>query len=295
MVAPIAVSTATPARPLTGVLWMLGAFTVLPIIDSIAKILLEYYPVLQVVWARMFFHLAVMAPVMLIGVERRRWWPRQAKLQFLRSGFMILVTILFFAALRTMPLVDAIALVFIAPLVVTALSPWLLGERVGPRRWAAVMVGFAGAMLVVRPTFDAVPWEALFALGAGVSFGLLLITTRKLSGGDDPLVTLTFTALIGGVATTVALPLVWVPPTAYHLFLMAATGLIAVAGHLMVIKAMDHAEASVLAPITYQELVITTGLGYLLFGEFPEPLTWAGVATIVASGLYITLCERQNN
>ncbi|MFP6744859.1 MAG: DMT family transporter [Alphaproteobacteria bacterium] len=287
--------TGPAARPLTGVLLMLGAFTFLPIIDSMAKVLLQYYPVLQVVWARVFFHLAVMAPVMLLLVERRHWWPHQPKLQLLRSCFMILVTVLFFAALKTMPLVDAIALLFIAPMVVTALSPWLLGERVGPRRCAAVVVGFAGAMMVVRPTFDQVPWEAVLALGAGVSFGLLLITTRKLSGGDDPLVTLTYTALIGGVATTVALPTVWVTPTAFHLFLMAATGLVAVAGHLMVIKAMAHADASLLAPITYQELVVTTGLGYLLFDELPEPLTWAGVATIIASGFYITLRERQIN
>jgi drug/metabolite transporter (DMT)-like permease len=281
-----------PARPLIGVLLMFAAFTCLPIIDSIAKVLLGFYPVLQVVWARVFFHLAVMVPVLLLCVDRRRWWPRQPKLQLLRSCFMFLTTVLFFSALSTMPLVDAIALVFIAPLVVTALSPLLLGERVGPRRWAAVVVGFAGAMMVVRPEFDHVPWEALYALGAGTCFGLLLITTRKLSGGDDPLVTLTFTALIGGVVTTVALPTVWVTPTAYHLFLMVATGFIAAGGHLMVIKAMYHADASLLAPITYQELVITTGLGYVLFGDFPEPWTWAGIAVIVSSSLYITIRER---
>lgn len=281
------------SRPLTGMLLMLGAFTFLPIVDSIAKILLQYYPVLQVVWARVFFHLAIMVPVLLWSVEWRHWWPRQPKLQLLRSCFMFLVTVLFFAALKTMPLVDAIALVFIAPLVVTALSPMLLGERVGPRRWVAVVVGFAGAMMVVRPAFDHVPWEALYALGAGVSFGLLLLTTRKLSGADDPLVTLTFTAIIGGVVTTVALPMVWVTPTAFHWFLMAVAGLIAIAGHFMVIKAMDHAEASLLAPITYQELVVSTGLGYVLFGDFPEPWTWAGVAVIVSSGLFITIRERK--
>jgi len=284
---------AAPARPLTGVLLMFAAFTYLPIIDSIAKVLLEFYPVLQVVWARVFFHLAVMVPVLLLSVDRRQWWPRQPKLQLLRSGFMFLTTVLFFSALSTMPLVDAISLVFIALLVVTALSPVLLGEKVGPRRWVAVVVGFAGAMMVVRPEFDHVPWAAIYALGAGICFGLLLITTRKLSGGDDPLVTLTFTALVGGVVATAALPTVWVTPTAYHLFLMVATGFIAAGGHLLVIKAMYHADASLLAPITYQELVITTGLGYVLFGDFPEPWTWAGIAVIVSSGLYITIRERQ--
>ena len=157
---------AAPARPLTGVLLMFAAFTYLPIIDSIAKVLLEFYPVLQVVWARVFFHLAVMVPVLLLSVDRRQWWPRQPKLQLLRSGFMFLTTVLFFSALSTMPLVDAISLVFIALLVVTALSPVLLGEKVGPRRWVAVVVGFAGAMMVVRPEFDHVPWAAIYALGA---------------------------------------------------------------------------------------------------------------------------------
>lgn len=137
---------------------MFAALAYLPIIDSIAKVLLECYPVLQVVWAQVFFHLAVMVPMLLLGVDRCRWWPRQPKLQLLRGCFMFLITVLFFSALSTMPLVDTIALVF------TALSPWLLGERVGPRRG----------------------WQ--FTLSApALVFGLLLVTTRKLSGGDDPL------------------------------------------------------------------------------------------------------------
>ena len=280
------------ARPLTGVLLMLAAFTLLPIIDSIAKYLLAFYPVVEVVWARLFFHLAVMLPLVTWRVGPRRLWPRQPWLQILRGGFMFATTALFFAALTTMPLVDAISLVFIAPMVVTALSPLVLGERVGPRRWTAVVVGFAGALMVIRPDFETVPWEALYALGAGVCFGLFLLTTRKLSGSTDPLVTLTYAALLGGIVTTVALPAVWVPPTPYHLFLMAATGLIAAAGHLMVIRAMRHAEASLLAPIIYQELVVTTVLGYLIFGDFPEPWTWAGIVVIVGSSLYITIRER---
>ena len=284
---------AAVARPLTGVLLMLAAFTFLPVIDSIAKYLLAFYPLVEVVWARLFFHLVIMLPLVTWRVGPRGLWPRQAGLQILRGGFMLGITVLFFAALAAMPLVDAISLVFIAPMVVTALSPLVLGETVGPRRWTAVVVGFAGALMIIRPDFETVPWEALYALAAGVCFGLFLLTTRKLSGSADPLVTLTYTALIGGVAATVALPAVWVPPTSYHLFLMAASGLIAAAGHLMVIKAMRHAEASLLAPIIYQELVVTTVLGYLIFGDFPEPWTWAGVVVIVGSGVYITIRERR--
>ena len=285
-------SPAAAARPLTGVLLMLAAFTFLPVIDSIAKYLLAFYPVVEVVWARLFFHLVIMLPLVTWQVGPRRLWPRQPLVQALRGGFMLGMTMLFFAALKAMPLVDAIALVFIAPLVVTALSPLLLGERVGPRRWTAVVVGFGGALMVIRPAFDVVPWEALYALGAGVSFGLFLLTTRKLSSADDPLVTLTFAALVGAVAATIVLPAVWVPPTPYHVFLMVASGVIAAAGHLMIIMAMRHAEASLLAPIIYQELVVTTWLGYLIFGDFPEPWTWAGVAVIVCSGLYVTIRER---
>lgn len=280
------------ARPLTGVLLMLAAFTFLPVIDSIAKYLLAFYPVVEVVWARLFFHLIIILPLVTWRVGPRGLWPRQAGLQILRGGFMLGITVLFFAALTAMPLVDAISLVFIAPMVVTALSPLVLGEKVGPRRWTAVMVGFAGALMIIRPDFETVPWEALYALGAGVCFGLFLLTTRKLSGSADPLVTLTYAALLGGVVTTVALPAVWVPPTPYHLFLMVATGLIAAAGHLMVIRAMRHAEASLLAPIIYQELIVTTVLGYLIFNDFPEPWTWAGIVVIVGSSLYITIRER---
>jgi drug/metabolite transporter (DMT)-like permease len=279
-------------RPLVGILLMVGAMSVVPFMDAMAKHLSDTIPVLQVVWARYFFHFCLIFPVALVRYGPRRLVPARPLLQLVRGGLLLGSTVLFFAAISAMPLADALALVFVSPLIVTALSPWVLGEAVGTRRKVAVLVGFLGALLIVRPGFGSLQWPALLALAAGVVFGFYLLATRRLSGSAPPLVTLTYSAAAGALIMSFVVPAVWVAPSAGQLGAMALMGVIAAGGHFLLIKAFDFAPASLLAPFTYSEIIVTTLLGLVFFGDFPEAWTWAGIAVVIGSGLYISLRER---
>ncbi|MGD1880045.1 MAG: DMT family transporter [Kiloniellaceae bacterium] len=285
-------ATVSGDRPLVGILLLVGAMSVVPFMDVIAKQLSGHLPVLQLVWARYFFHFCLIFPVVLLRYGPRRLIPPQPLLQLVRGTLLLASTILFFAAIAQMPLADALALIFVSPLIVTALSPWVLGETVGLRRKVAVLVGFLGALLIVRPGIDAIQWPALLALGAGVVFGLYLLTTRRLAGSAPPLVTLTYSAAAGALLMSFAVPAGWVMPDATDLAGMVMLGAIAAGGHFLLIKSFDFAPASLLAPFTYSEIIMTTLLGFVFFGDFPNAWTWAGIAVIIASGIYISLRER---
>jgi len=279
-------------RPLVGILLMVGAMSVVPFMDALAKHLSDTIPVLQLVWARYFFHFCLIFPVALARYGPRRLVPARPLLQLVRGGLLLASTVLFFAAISAMPLADALALVFVSPLIVTALSPWVLGEEVGTRRKIAVLVGFLGALLIVRPGFGSLQWPALLALSAGVVFGFYLLATRRLAGSAPPLVTLPYSAAAGAMIMSLVVPAVWIAPSAGQLGALALLGVIAAGGHFLLIKSFDFAPASLLAPFTYSEIVMTTLLGFVIFGDFPDAWTWAGIAVIVASGVYISLRER---
>lgn len=279
--------------PLTGIFLMLAAMAVVPLMDGVAKHLSGSFPVLQVVWARYFFHLLILLPVVLWRHGANALLLRRPWLQIVRGGFLLGSTILFFAAIAVMPIADALALVFVAPLVVTALSPLILGERVGPRRWIAVSVGFAGVLVIVRPGLGAFQPGMLLALGAGVIYAFYSLATRKLSGSAPPLVTLAYTALLGALVMTAAVPAVWTPPDTTDLLWMVLMGALAAGGHFLVIKSFEYAEASLLAPLGYSEIVMATVVGYVFFGDFPDGWTWLGVAIVIASGVYVSVRERK--
>jgi len=278
---------------LTGILLIVLAMTIVPIMDGLAKLLSARYPVLEIVWARYFFHLLYLLPIVVIRYGSAALLPRHPSLQVLRGGLLLVSTFLFFAALSHMPIADALALVFISPLIVTALSTVLLGEKVGPRRWVAVLVGFIGALIIIRPGFTTVDTGTMMALGAGVIYAFYMLATRKLSGTAPPLVTLTYTALLGAVVMSIIVPFGWITPNPFDLFMMAAMGGCAAAGHFLLIKAFEYAPASVLAPFGYTEIIMATAIGYVLFGDFPDYWTWIGIAVISSSGIYISLRERR--
>lgn len=287
------VHLAMPAQNVVlGIGLLVVAMTVIPVMDGLAKLLSANYPVLQITWARYTFHLATMLPVLLWRHGVRTLVPPKAGLQLLRGACILASTLLFFAGLARMPLANTLALAFISPFVVTALSPWLLGERVGPRRWAAVGCGFLGALIVFRPGFGDFGWEGLLPMGAGVGYACYLILTRRLAGAGPALVTLAYSGLVGTVALSLVVPFVWSPPDAAGWSLMVLMGLLAAVGHFLLIRAFELAPASLLAPLGYGEIVGATAVGYLLFGDFPDRITWIGVTVIVASGLFIVWRER---
>lgn len=270
---------------------MLTAMAIIPVMDATAKALSDSYHTVQLVWVRYFFHLLLFLPFVLWRYRYRLFRPARPLLQILRGAMLMSSTGLFFAAIALMPLADALAVVFIYPFVITALSPLVLGENVGLRRWAAVGSGFVGALIVIQPGAEILSAGVPFAVAAGSIYACYVLSTRKLAGSDPPLVTLTFTGMVGAVVMTLALPFFWVMPEPGDWPLMLLMGLCAALGHLCIIIAHEKASASQLAPLGYSEIISATLLGYLFFGDFPDPLTWLGIAVIVASGIYISIRE----
>ncbi|GHD63963.1 DMT transporter permease [Thalassobaculum fulvum] len=271
---------------------MLASVALLPIMDGFAKSMSGTFAIAQLVWARFLFQSLLIVPLALATSPYALLRPARLSLQVARGFGILIGTFLFFGAIRTMPIADALALLFIAPLIVTALSPLVLGEAVGVRRWAAVLVGFAGALVVLRPGLTVLQPGALLALGAGCSFAGYVLLTRRLSAAAPPLVTLAITSLVCLGVSSVLLPAVWVTPTLPQLAAMAAMGTIGAGGHYLMIRAFEQAPAALLAPFGYGEIVTATIVGYYWFGDFPDGPTWLGIAILVASGIYISLRER---
>lgn len=288
--APTTVDRATD-RPLLGIFLIVLAMIILPIMDAITKHLGTTLPVTQIVWARFAFHLAVILPYVLHGFGPGALVPPLPRLQLLRSGCMILATMLFIAGLRFLPVADALALFFVAPLIVTALAPVFLKEQVGLRRWLAVVVGFCGTLIIIRPGFAEVTGGTFLALGAGAAFGSYLLVTRRLSGSTNPLVTHSFTGIVGTAVMSCAIPFLWVPPTLLEWVLLISVGLISALGHYLILRAYDFATAPILAPFAYTEIVMATVVGYVWFGDVLDRWTALGVAILVGSSIYISLRE----
>jgi drug/metabolite transporter (DMT)-like permease len=197
----------------------------------------------------------------------------------------------FFAAVQFMPLADALAVSFVYPFIVTALAGLVLGEQVGPWRWSAVVVGFVGIMIIIRPGFAAPSWGIPFALTAGTSFAMIILITRKLAGADPPALTLGATALVAAAIGSLALPFVWVTPAPADWSLMLLGGLVGTGCQLMLVMAYERASAAQLAPFAYVEVVSAAVIGLFLFGDWPDRVTWLGIAIVVASGVVIAWRE----
>ncbi len=282
-----------PSAALKGILLAITAWQIVPAMDGLAKHLGAFYPVAQLVWARFFFHFLIVMPVVFWRHGPRAMMTPRPLLQIARGGFLLAATLLFFSAIQHIGLANAIALVFLAPILVTALSPYTLGESVPWSRWVAVLFGFAAVLVIVRPGFEGFHWANLLAVGTAVCFGLYLLSTRVLSGTAPPLVTLAYQSVLGLVVMSAVLPFVWVTPPLGELALMAAIGVIAAVGHFLLIKAFEYADASLLAPCGYTEIVMATIIGYVFFGELPDRWTWLGIAMIVATAVYLSLPRRR--
>ena len=273
----------------------LSAWTFLPFMDGIAKYLSSDMHVLQITWARYFFTVAFTLPIMFFFFRKQLTWSEKPKLQILRGLILLVANICFFYSISVISLAKALTLAFIAPLIVTALSPFLLGERVGPKRWTAVIIGFVGSLVVIRPGFIEINPASLAALGTGVMYGFYLIITRKLSSSDNPLLTLLITGLTGATIISFIVPFVWISPTQNQWSLMAFIGVFAIIGHLFLILSLKYADASKLAPFSYFEIVTNIMIGYYFFNNFPDNWTFIGLFIIVMSGIYISRRESIKN
>ncbi|MDA9605108.1 DMT family transporter, partial [Candidatus Pelagibacter sp.] len=224
------------------IIFSLLGWMFLPVMDGFAKHLSADLPVLQITWARYFFTVAFTLPIMYFFYNKQLVWSDKPKLQILRGIILLSANVCFFYAISIISLAKALTLAFIAPLIVTSFSPILLGEKVGFRRWTAVIIGFIGSLVVIRPGFLEINLASVAALGTGVMYGFYLIITRKLSTSDNPLLTLLLTGLVGAVIVSLLIPLVWVKPTLSQWSMMAAIGVFACIGHLFLILSLKYAD-----------------------------------------------------
>ena len=267
------------------------AWVMLPIMDGFAKYLSSDLPVLQITWARYFFTVAFTLPIMFFFFRKNLVWTDKPKLQLIRGLILLTANVCFFYSISIISLAKALTLAFIAPLIVTAFSPIFLGEKVGFRRWSAVIIGFIGSMVVIRPGFVEINLASLAALGTGVMYGFYLKITRKLSSSDNPLLTLLLTGVVGAIIISFVMPFVWIKPTLNQWSMMAAIGIFACVGHLFIILSLKYADASKLAPFSYFEIVTNIIIGYYFFSDFPDKWTFLGLFIIILSGIYISRRE----
>ena len=266
----------------------LSAWVVLPIMDGFAKFLSSDLPILQITWARYFFTVFFILPIMFFFFKKHLIWTDKPKLQFIRGLILLSANVCFFYSISVISLPKALTLAFVAPLIVTAFSPVFLGETVGFRRWSAVVIGFIGSLIVIRPGFVEINLASLAALGTGVMYGFYLIITRKLSTSDNPLLTLLLTGVVGSCIISIFMPFVWVSPTFSQWSMMISLGIFASIGHLLLILSLKYADASKLAPLSYFEIITNIIIGYYFFSDFPDNWTFLGLFIIVLSGIYIS-------
>jgi drug/metabolite transporter (DMT)-like permease len=275
-----------------GIACALTAWLLFACMDAGSKLLAQDYSIIQILWVRFLSLLAVSGWLATrhgrAGLTTRRFW-----LQSLRSLMLMIEMGLFILTITVLPLADVHAILAISPLIVTALSMPLLGEKVGIRRWAAVGVASLGMVVILRPGFGAIHPMALVALLCACMWSLYQVLTRIVSRTDPPLTTLFYTALIGALALTVIGPFYWRAPDAHGWALFVLVAVLGASGHYLLIKALQLAPASLLQPFAYTVLVWATLVGFTVFGNLPDLLTVLGATIIVASGLYTFARERR--
>ena len=270
-----------------------SAWMIVPVMDAFAKYLSSSMDVLQITWARYFFTVIFTLTLMILFYRESLVWTKKPALQLIRGLIFVFSTYLFFYAISEISLPKALTLAFVAPICVTALSPFFLNEKVGLKRWMAVSLGFLGTLIVIRPGFIEFNLATFAALGNGICYGFYLILTRKLSTSDNSLLTLLFSGVVGTIIISLFLPSVWVNPTPNQWIMMAIIGFIASVAHLFLILSLKYADASKLAPLGYTEIITNILISYYFFYELPDNWTYLGLFIIVLSGLYISRRETE--
>ena len=265
----------------------LSAWIMLPFMDAIAKYLSTDLSFFQITWARYFFTVFWTLPFMFFFFRNNLTLSQNPKLQILRGLILFGANICFFYSISIISLAKALTLAFVAPLVTTILSPILLGEKVGFKRWTAVLIGFFGTLVVIRPGFIELNLATFAALGTGCLYGIYLIITRKLHSTDNPLLTLLITGVVGATVGSFFVPIVWINPSPIQWSWLALMGIFACLGHILLIYSLRFADASKLAPFGYFEIITNIILGYYVFNHLPDFWTIIGLFIIIISGVYI--------
>ena len=269
----------------------LSGWLLLPFMDGIAKYLSSELHFLQVVWGRYFFMLIISIPLSFLFFRQELKFPNSLSVQLWRSFFLFLSTIFFFYAISLISLAEALTLAFVSPIIVTILSIFYLGEKVGIHRWTAVVIGFLGVLLIVRPGFIEFNFASFSALAAGISYAFYIIYTRKLSFSDSAVVTLIFTGSVGCIIISLIVPFFWSSLDLKQILFLILLASIGTLGHFLIILSLRLGEASKLAPLSYFEITTNILVGYIFFNDLPDIWIYFGLCLIVFSGLYIFIRE----
>ena len=273
----------------------LSGWLLLPFMDGIAKFLSTEIHFVQVVWGRYFFMLLVSFPLALIFFRKEIKFPQSISVQLFRSFFLFLSTVFFFYAISIISLAEALTLAFISPIIVTILSIFFLNEKVGIHRWTAVVIGFLGVLVIIRPGFLEINFASLSALAAGITYAFYIIYTRKLSFSDSSIVTLLFTGVVGCIFISIIVPFYWTNLDTRQLLLLISLASIGMLGHFLIILSLRLGEASKLAPLGYFEISTNILVGYAFFGDLPDLWIYLGLSLIVFSGIYIFIRENKES
>jgi drug/metabolite transporter (DMT)-like permease len=277
--------------PIRGIALVVSATVLFAIADTTSKFLSTGLPIVEFIWFRYVLFLGMAVALARPG-KRRPAWSRRPGWQVARGLGVVGSSVLFVYGIKQMTMAQATTISFLSPLLITILSIPMLGEVVGIRRWAAVMAGMLGMLVVVRPGTGGFQPAALFGVASSFCWALALIITRKMATIDPPQTTILWSAAIGAGVLSLLLPFAFAWPTLAQVWLMLLLGVLASVGQWLVVLAHRHAGASLLAPFTYTQLIWVSIAGYLVFANVPDRWTLLGAAIIVASGLYTAHRER---
>jgi drug/metabolite transporter (DMT)-like permease len=278
-------------RPVAGIALMTLAMACFSGMDGASKLMAGTHHWAQVAFARYVFQLVFLLPLIL-AAGPRVWRSVEPGRQVARGLGLMVSGMLFIIALSELPIADASAIGFVSPLMLTALAVPMLGEHVGWRRWTAVLVGFAGVLIVVRPGLGSgFGWAAMWPVASAAAWAMALVLTRKMRAGDRPATTLLYTAVVALAVSALAAPFVWQPAPLDWWLLAALMGAFSALGQYLIIRAFQTASAAVLAPLNYSQMVWSTLIGLIVFDTWPDGWTWLGTAVIIGSGIYIAQRE----
>ncbi|PTX05942.1 EamA/RhaT family transporter [Achromobacter mucicolens] len=292
-------SGASTARgPMIGVLLLVLSMWTLSCLDASGKWVMNAgVPLLVLSWVRYAIHLVLVLALVLPARGMRVLRSTKPREQLIRGGSMFLATLMFFTTLSYIPQAEATSINFLAPLLVLSLAPWILKEPARMSRFVAAGIAFVGVLIVIRPGGGLHPVGTIFGLLTACCFTAQFIATRRVAG-DDPFTSLIWSGAVGTICLTLALPFILPPAlpvlqalSAFDWMVLISTGITGCVGHLFQIAAYRRAPASTLAPFIYLQIISATSVGWLVWGHFPDPLTWLGIAIICASGIGIGMIE----
>jgi drug/metabolite transporter (DMT)-like permease len=280
-------------KALQGIGLMLVAMLCFPFLDVLAKKLGQQgVPVIEIVWARMFLGTLLSMPLLWILEGKEALNPRQSVLNITRGIAILLTTFFFFSAMKFQGIAETLAIYFVQPILVTALAPFLLGEKASWQRWLAVLTGFTGVLVIIRPGLIAFNPGSALALCSGLAAAFVILISRKLAGGSSALANTFYTSMFGGIICSVLLLAYWQWPTGAQWAMMLGVAVLGSTCNFLIIKAFEWCEASLLAPFGYAEMINAVLAGWYFFGDFPDFWTFVGLAILVACALAVSTHER---